>query len=101
MLPIFTLTLQPVCCWNGVTQSTDLSLLPFSAYPAQAMMLSWPSPAPTLVAAARLGGAGAPPDEPPAEPDVESDPHAATSSATAATPTPATLNLAMPPPLLR
>ena len=38
-------------------------------------------PAPTLVAAARLGGAGAPPDDPPAEPDVESDPQAVRTSA--------------------
>jgi hypothetical protein len=31
VLPIFTLTLQPVCCSKGVTQSTLLSLEPFSA----------------------------------------------------------------------
>src|SRR5215471_3741372 len=47
VLPILTLTLQPVCDSNGCTQSTLGSSEPSSAYPAQAMMLSAPSPAPT------------------------------------------------------
>src|SRR5262245_5459205 len=46
VLPILTLTLQPVSVSNFPTQFTLGSFEPFSAYPAQAMMSSWPSPAP-------------------------------------------------------
>src|SRR6266496_4063396 len=56
VLPILTFTLQPVCCSNGCTQSTFGSFWPLSAYPAQAMMFSAPSPLPTEVAIATLGG---------------------------------------------
>ena len=38
--PIFTLTWQPVCCSNGVTQSTPFVVEPSSQYPAQQMMFS-------------------------------------------------------------
>ena len=55
VLATFTFTWQPVCASNGWTQSWVLSFEPSSAYPAQAMMFSWPSPAPTLVAIAMSG----------------------------------------------
>ena len=38
--PTFTLTWQPVCCSNGVTQSTPFVVEPSSQYPAQQMMFS-------------------------------------------------------------
>src|SRR6476660_7112504 len=59
--PGLALTLQPVAVWNGWTQSYFFSTVPSCAYPSQMMMLSSPSPAPTLVG--RLGPAG------PAAPD--------------------------------
>src|SRR5689334_12213235 len=59
VLPIFTLTWQPVCFWNGCTQSTLGSFCPLSAYPAQAMMLSCPSPLPTDLAVGTSGTAPA------------------------------------------
>ena len=49
---IFAFTLHPVCFWNGVTQSTVGSSWPASAYPAQTMMFSAPSPGPILASAA-------------------------------------------------
>src|SRR4051795_1805844 len=52
VLPIFTLTLQPVSFSNEDTQSTLGSLEPFSTYPAQAIRLRAPSPFPTLVGSA-------------------------------------------------
>src|SRR5512141_2379469 len=58
VLPILTFTLHPVPFVNGVTQSPFGPVEPFSAYPAQARMLSSPSPAPTDVAAVPAGGAG-------------------------------------------
>ena len=78
VFPILTFTLQPVCFSKGVTQSTLGSLDPFSAYPAHAMMLSAPSPAPTEDAMGTDGGAGRavllplldPPDDPPLEPQA-------------------------------
>jgi hypothetical protein len=39
---VFAFTLHPVALVNGLTQSTVLSLLPFSAYPAQTIRLSAP-----------------------------------------------------------
>src|ERR1700730_2089219 len=59
VLPIFTFTLHPVCCWNGPTQLTFGSFAPLSAYPAQAMMLSAPSPAPMDCSIAPPGSCGA------------------------------------------
>src|SRR3984893_11577082 len=52
VLAILALTLQPVWFWKGVTQSTVRSSWPASAYPAQTMMLSAPSPVPILVSIA-------------------------------------------------
>src|SRR6266511_2666290 len=57
------LTLQPVCCSNGLVQSG-------CAYPSHATRLSWPSPGPMLVG--RLGLVVPPPEvlveEPPPQP---------------------------------
>src|SRR4029077_4466278 len=70
---MWALTLQPVCCWKGVTQSTVGSSCPASAYPAQTMMLRAPSPAPIFVSVADPGG---PADaDPPAA--IPSDAHPA------------------------
>src|SRR3954453_22548953 len=52
VLPIFTLTLQPVSFSNDDTQSTLGSLEPFSTYPAQAIRLRAPSPFPTVAGSA-------------------------------------------------
>src|SRR5580765_474999 len=49
VLPYFTVTLQPVCVWNGVTQSAVGLFWPFSTYPGHAIRFSAPSPAPTFV----------------------------------------------------
>src|SRR5262249_61234692 len=54
--PILTFTLQPVCLVNGVTQSTFGSVEPFSTYPAQATMLTCPSPGPSCASFGMLGG---------------------------------------------
>src|SRR5262249_36465720 len=54
--PILTFTLQPVCLVNGVTQSTFGSVEPFSTYPAQATMLTCPSPGPSWASFGMLGG---------------------------------------------
>src|SRR5207237_1591489 len=48
VLAYLALTLQPVCCWNGVTQSNLGSFWPLSVYPGHAMRLSWPSVGPML-----------------------------------------------------
>src|SRR5207244_12535040 len=72
------LTLQPVCCSNGVTQLTFGSFEPFSAYPGQARTFSWPSGWPSAFSASSFGGVKpcAPGGAAEFEPDV---PHAATS----------------------
>src|SRR5450432_4689076 len=57
VLPTFAFTLQPVCCSNGCTQSTVLSSEPSSAYPAQTMMFSAPSPLPSDCSIDSFGGA--------------------------------------------
>src|SRR5881392_2858039 len=54
--PILTFTLQPVCLVNRVTQSTFGSVEPFSTYPAQATMLTCPSPGPSCASLGMLGG---------------------------------------------
>src|SRR5216110_3268749 len=56
VLPTLTLVWQPVAFSNGVTQSTFGSVEPSSAYPAQAMMLSCPSPCPTDFCTGSFGG---------------------------------------------
>jgi hypothetical protein len=82
--PYFTVTLQPVDCSKGCTQSELGSVDPSSVYPIQAMRLSWPSPGPMLFRAC------APPPLLP--------PHAAPTS-TAADSTAATRHVPfMPPP---
>ena len=64
VLPIFTLTWQPVSFSNGVTQSVSASLEPSSAYPAQVIRLSSPSPSPTEASGSSLGGSlPSPPDD--------------------------------------
>src|ERR1700690_4244917 len=57
VLPTFAFTLQLVACSNGCTQSTVLSSEPSSAYPAQTMMFSAPSPLPSTFSIDSLGGA--------------------------------------------
>src|SRR4051794_13072932 len=52
---IFVLTLQPVSFSKSCTQSTLGSFVPSSAYPAQAMMLTWPSPAPSALSLSTFG----------------------------------------------
>src|SRR3954468_8195819 len=87
VLPILTLVWQPVAFSNGVTQSTFGSVDPSSAEPAQAMMFSWPSPAPT---AFWTGSFGALSPQPPLEPPLSlllphaATPNAATQATTAA-----------------
>src|SRR6185437_4007091 len=53
---ILVLTLHPVFRSNGVTQLTLGSLEPFSAYPAQATRLTWPSPWPSEASLSIFGG---------------------------------------------
>src|SRR3954464_1235960 len=80
------LTLQPVCCVNGVTQSGSPFLLPSITYPAHETRSTSPSPAPTDCAVATLGGAAwvAPP-APPVPDDAELDePQPASAVAAAA-----------------
>src|ERR1700750_1690022 len=51
-----TLTLQPVCFSNGVTQFTLGSSDPFSTYPAQATRLTSPSPVTSAASLSIFGG---------------------------------------------
>src|SRR5215213_1449511 len=80
----FTLALQPVCCSKGVTQSTDLSVLPSSAYPGQARMSTSPSMSPSDCFMAMSGAEKPPPSapSPPLDPPL-SLPHPARPSASA------------------
>src|SRR5437879_18162 len=83
------LTLQPVACSKGWTQSTFLSLDPSSAYPAQATRLPWPAPAPSVCGAGIFGTGNPPgavvdlvPDEPP--PQAAARPVSATAAVASA-----------------
>src|SRR5689334_955808 len=53
-------TLHPVACSKLCTQSTVLSLEPSSTYPAQEMMLTAPSPAPSEACFLTSGGCAPP-----------------------------------------
>src|SRR3569833_2161476 len=70
-------TLQPVLRWNGVTQSTVLSVEPFSAYPAQPTRFRLPSEAPTSCCIAIFGASAC-------LPAPESAPHAPSASTSVA-----------------
>src|SRR3954452_10541574 len=92
VLPILSCTthLPPIAFWNGCTQSTLLSLLPSSAYPAQLTRLRLPSSGPIVSCAFRLGTGGAAPlsPSPPLPPPLLPPPQAASSArVTTATPT--------------
>src|SRR3712207_4243050 len=84
-----TLAVQPVSFSKGVTQSTDLSVLPSSAYPGQARMLTSPSMSPsdsfigTSGAENPLSAEPLSPSPPPPEPPL-SLPHPAASTSTLA-----------------
>src|SRR3954447_22164109 len=80
VLPILTLVWQPVAFSNGVTQSTFGSVEPSSAYPAQAMMFSCPSPWPTVFCSGSFGAVSPLPLVLPAPP-LSLLPHAATPNA--------------------
>src|SRR4051794_7944234 len=60
-----TFAWQPVADSKGVTQSTDGSVEPSSAYPAHARMLTSPSPSPNEPSASIAGGVARSPPEPP------------------------------------
>src|SRR3954453_21368947 len=90
VLPILTLTLQPVCCSKSDTQSTFGSVEPSSTYPAQAMRSTSPSPLPSFLRAFGRHGpcplaprplAGA--DNPPPPPQAPT-PTASTAAVTSA-----------------
>src|SRR6266496_1210408 len=87
------LTLQPVCCSNGLVQSG-------CAYPSHATRLSWPSPGPMLVG--RFGLVVPPPEvlveEPPPQPLATSASAApSTRSSTARVKRPRCLVMLPPP----
>src|SRR5919107_2893742 len=96
----FTLALQPVSLSKGVTQSTDLSVLPSSAYPGQARMLTSPSMSPSDSFMGTSGAEKPPPSagSPPLEP--LSVPQPATASARTLTPATAAHVCALIPALL-
>src|SRR5690242_9431374 len=77
----FTLALQPVCCSNGVTQSTFGSLEPSSAYPGHARMFTEPSIVPIFCCMGTSGTV-----KPPAVvvPDDDDEPQPATRARAAA-----------------
>src|SRR5262245_56348391 len=82
-----TLTLQPVASWNGLTQLTAGSVEPSSTYPAQATMLTGPSPAPNVWSMSIFGGLIPPGPEPPlllseAQADRANRPAAASTAST-------------------
>src|SRR4051794_7227341 len=84
---IFVLTLQPVSFSKSCTQSTLGSFVPSSTYPAQATMLTWPSPAPSAASLSifgRLAPPGPAPEPPPPEPPPPEPPQPASASAPAA-----------------
>src|SRR3954447_13509482 len=91
VLPILSCTthLPPIAFWNGCTQSTLLSLLPSSAYPAQLTRLRLDSSGPIFVRACSFGTAGAPPLPPLLALLLLLPPQAPTSTAAAAMRTPA------------
>src|SRR5688572_2397279 len=82
VLPILLLTLQPVLCSKPVTQSTLLSVEPFSTYPAQDTTLTWPSPGPSEANLSIFGGVRPPGPPPPGV--VVSPPQPARARTTAA-----------------
>src|SRR3954452_5052587 len=85
VLPILSWTthLPPMAFSNGCTQSTVLSLLPSSAYPAQLTRLRLDSSAPISARSCSFGTPGPPPPPPPVPPLLP-PPHPATSPAVAA-----------------
>src|SRR6185436_15047935 len=83
VLPTLLLTLQPVSFSKSDTQSTFGSVEPSSTYPAQEMMLTWPSPAPSW-ASLSIFGTEMPPgplplSSPPPQPASTSTPAASTA----------------------
>src|SRR5262245_17934068 len=103
VLPILTLTWQPVAFSHGVPQSTFLSLEPSSPHPAHAMMFSWPSPAPSFCCIGIFGtwkpaAALVPPPPPPPLSLPPPQPAAANRTAQIAAVHVARLLMVVPPP---